>query len=277
MNTPELPELEILRRDLDKDIGGKKIKTVALTSPGLYKRGGTKKHEIGLLEGAKIKNVTRKGTWLLAALDNEHTLMISLGLGSQLRRAPNKDETPKGVVATIGFTQTGQMWLIDPKKNAEMFVMPDEEVAGVIGNLGLDLVDEPVSWTKFGEMVLRRNAKLKTALMDSHVLVGLGPVYSDEILFEAGLRYDRMPETLSTQEIRRLYRAAVEIVHDAVKHGGATIGADGFHTLSGEVGGYSILIRVFGRDGEMSPRARGPIAKARFGSGNTYFCEQTQV
>lgn len=277
MNTPELPELEILRRDLDKDVGGKKIKTVALTSPGLYKRGGTKKHEISLLEGAKIKGFSRKGTWILGTLDNDHTLLINLGLGSELRRAANKDESPKGVVASIGFTQQGQMWVIDPKKNASMFVVPTDEVVATIGPLGLDLVDEPVSWTKFGEMVLRRNAKLKTALMDPHVLIGIGPVYSDEVLFEAGLRFDRMPETLSTQEIRRLYRAAVEIIHDAVKHGGATIGADGFHTLSGEVGGYSSMISVFGRDGEMSPRARGPIAKARFGNGTTYFCEQTQV
>ncbi len=277
MNTPELPELEILRRDLDKDVGGKKIKTVTLVSPGLYKRGGTKKHEIGLLEGIKIKGFSRKGTWILGALENDHTLMISLGLGSELRRAANKDTAPKGVVATLTFTQQGQMWLIDPKKNAEMFVMPNEEVGSALGSIGLDLVDEPVSWTKFGEMVLRRNAKLKTALMDPQVLVGIGPVYSDEILFEAGLRYDRMPETLSTQEIRRLYRAAVEIIHDAVKHGGATIGADGFHTLSGATGGYSSMINVFGRQGEMSPRARGPIAKARFGSISTYYCEQTQV
>ena len=61
------------------------------------------------------------------------------------------------------------------------------------------------------------------------------------------------------------------------KHGGATVGADGFPTLSGEPGGYGPMINVYGRDGEMSPRARGPIAKARFGSGVTYYCEQTQI
>jgi formamidopyrimidine-DNA glycosylase len=62
-----------------------------------------------------------------------------------------------------------------------------------------------------------------------------------------------------------------------VKHGGASVGDDGYLTLSGARGGYSDMINVFRRDGEMSPRARGPIVKSRFGNGYTYYCEQTQV
>ena len=92
-----------------------------------------------------------------------------------------------------------------------MFVVAPEEVADVVGDLGFDLIAEPVSWTAFGERLLRRNGKLKSILMDPTFLVGIGPMYSDEILFEAGLRYDRDPKSLSTQEIRRLYRSTVEI------------------------------------------------------------------
>ena len=69
----------------------------------------------------------------------------------------------------------------------------------------------------------------------------------------------------------------VEIIHDSVKHGGATIGEDGFTGLSGKPGGYSEFINVYAREGQMSPRARGPIVKSKFGSGYTYYCEQTQV
>ena len=126
-------------------------------------------------------------------------------------------------------------------------------------------------------MVLRRDGRLKSVLMDPTFLVGIGPIYSDEILFHAGLRYDRVPSSLSAQEIRRLYRAVVETVHEAVKYGGTSLGPDGWVGLSGEPGEYQQYITVYKRDGEMSPRARGPIVKARFGSGYTYYCEQTQV
>ena len=146
-----------------------------------------------------------------------------------------------------------------------------------LADLGLDAVDEPISWTTFGERLMRRDGKLKAILMDPTFLVGIGPMYSDEILFHAGLRYDRMTSTLSAQEIRRLYRALVETVHEAVKYNGTTLGADGWVGLSGKPGDYQQYLTVYKRDGEMSPRARGPIVKARYGSGYTYFCEQTQV
>jgi formamidopyrimidine-DNA glycosylase len=277
MSMAELPELEILRRDLDKDVVGKKIKTVEAPSAATIKRAGTKKSLMSRLEGAKIDGVSRKGTWILLGLDTGEVLMIGLGDRAQLQRNQNKDAVAKGTGVVLTFTQHGQLRLVDPAKSSELFVVTAEEVDDIVGPLGLDLVDEPVSWTKFGEMVLRRGGKLKGILMDPTMLVGIGPMYSDEILFEAGLRYDRLADKLSTQEIRRLYRASVEIVHDAVKHGGATVGADGFLTLSGEPGGYGPMINVYGRDGEMSPRARGPIVKAKFGSGFTYYCEQTQV
>ena len=158
-----------------------------------------------------------------------------------------------------------------------MFVVPADEVASAVGELGFDLVDEPVSWTAFGERLLRRNGKLKTILMDPTFVVGIGPMYSDEILFEAGLRSDRAPQSLSTQEIRRLYRAMVEKIHDAVKYGGTSLGDDGFVDIHGKPGDYQSEINVYKRDGEMSPRARGPVVKTRFGTGYTYYCEQTQM
>lgn len=277
MSMAELPELELLRRDLEKDVVGKKIKTVEAPSAATIKRAGNKKALIARLEGVKIDSVSRRGTWILLGLDSDEVLMLKLGDRAQLQRNQNKDVVAKGTGVVITFTQHGQLRLVDPAKSSELFVVTAEEVDDVVGTLGLDLVDEPVSWTKFGEMVLRRGGKLKSILMDPTILIGIGPMYSDEILFEAGLRYDRDAANLSTQEIRRLYRASVEIVHDSVKHGGATVGPDGFLTLAGQPGGYTPMINVHGRDGEMSPRARGPIVKVKFGSTYTYFCEQTQI
>ena len=84
MSMAELPELEILRRDLDKDVVGKKIKTVEAPSAATIKRAGTKKSLISRLEGAKIDSVSRKATWILLGLDTGEVLMIGLGDRAQL-------------------------------------------------------------------------------------------------------------------------------------------------------------------------------------------------
>ena len=276
---PELPELELIRRDLEREVGDRKIKSVEVPLAGLVKHP-TKKALITALTGTKITGVTRRGTLLVLVVDGSLQLVMSLGDRSRLRRAQAKDANVTGTGMVITFTQGGQLRLIDPKKEAKVELLTDEELAErhpELQHLGLDAVDEPISWTTFGELLLRRDGRLKSVLMDPTFLVGVGPMYSDEILFHAGLRYDRVTTSLSAQEIRRLYRAVVETIHEAVKYGGTTLGEDGWVGLTGKPGEYQEYLAVYKRDGEMSPRARGPIVKARFGNGYTYYCEQTQV
>lgn len=278
MTTPEVPELDILRRDLERDVAGKKIKTVEVPQTASVKHHTNKKQFIGLLDGAKLERVGRKGGVITIQLDTGNLLAVRLGNRSGLRRHANKDPLEKGTAVVITFTQHGQLRLLDPAKTSEIAVLTPEEVPDFVGPTGFDLVDEAVSWTVFAQGLLtRRGKKLKSVLMDPAFIVGVGTVYSDEILFESGLRPDRLPETLSPQEIRRVFRATVEILHDAIKHGGSTIGDDGFLTLAGKPGDYQQFIAVHGREGQMTPRARGPVVKAKFGSGFAYYCEQTQM
>lgn len=276
---PELPELELLRRDLEREIGDRKIKSVDVLVPGVAKHPN-KKGLIAALDGVKLTGVTRRGMLLLIGVEGINTLVISLGDHSRLTRNQPKEDNAPGTALVLTFTQGGQLRLVDPKKEAAVELIATDELETLhpeLADLGLDAVDEPISWTTFGERLMRRDGKLKAILMDPTFLVGIGPMYSDEILFHAGLRYDRMTSTLSAQEIRRLYRALVETVHEAVKYNGTTLGADGWVGLSGKPGDYQQYLTVYKRDGEMSPRARGPIVKARYGNGYTYFCEQTQV
>ncbi len=273
----ELPELEIFRRDLDKELSGKKVKTAEVTLPAAVKANTNKRVFASKIEGAKFGSVRRVGTLLVAQLDTEEVLCIRLGYQGRLSRAQNKDVAPKGLAVTLTFTQHGGLRMIDTGKSSEMWVCPPEDVAGVTGDLGFDLIEEPVSWTAFGEKLLRRDGKLKSILMDRTFLVGVGPIYSDEILFDAGLRYDRTPQTLSTQEIRRLYRSTIEVIHEALKYNGTSLEPDGFVDLFGKKGTYGDHLTVYGREGLMTPRARGPVVKTKFGSGFTYYCAQTQM
>ena len=276
---PELPEVELLRRDLDREVGERKIKSVEVPVAGVVAHP-TRKALIAGLEGRKLSGVTRRGLLLLIGIEGVDLLAISLGERSRLLRCQPKEELAPGTAMVISFTQGGQLRLVDPDKQAsvELFGADElEERHPELASLGFDTVDEAISWTTFGEALMRRDGKLKAILCDQTFLVGIGPIYSDEILFHSGLRYDRLTSSLSAQEIRRLYRAVVETVHEALKYGGTSLGPDGWVGLNGTPGDFAQYITVYGRDGEMSARARGPIVKARFAGGYTYFCEQTQV
>lgn len=276
---PELPEIELLRRELEREVGDRKIRSVEIPFAGVLK-GTTRKTLPGEMEGSKGTGALRHGMLLGITYDKTNELVLSLGAGSRLARNKEKDPVEKATAFIVTFTQGGQLRLIDPDKNATVEWIPIGDLRDVhpeLADLGLDPVDEPISWAVFGEALLRRNGKLKGILMDDGFLVGVGPIYSDEILFHAGLRYDRTPDSLATAEIRRLYRAVVETMHDAVKYGGTSLDDDGWVGLNGEPGSYQDHLAVYRRAGEMSPRARGPIVKARYGNLTTYFCEQTQV
>ena len=276
----ELPEVETIRRQLEREVVGRKIKSVEVNDTKAIPRHSSKKEFIGMLEGAKLKSLVRRGTFLIFTLDSDDRFIIRPGLGGQLRKTPSKDDLEAGTSVVITFTQGGQLRYIDPKRTGEMWVLtPDEVAEGVdeIELLGYDVVDQPVPWADFAKMVLQRSVKLKTLLTDEDLLAGIGNVYSDEILYDAGLRYDRVSDTLSVQEVRRLYRSVVEILHDAIKYGGTTLAEDGWHDLHGATGGYSEYHQVSARDGEPCRRCRDTIVKAKFGGKNTYFCEQCQT
>jgi formamidopyrimidine-DNA glycosylase len=276
----ELPELETLRRELEKEAVGKRFKTPEVTGTKVVRHNGSKKVFQGRLEGAKVKSVDRKGRHLVANLDNGELLVIELGATGRLEKVAPKSTPPKGTMVVFSFTQGGQIRLVDAGGGAEAFVVASDALAAevpVIAAGGLDPVADAVSWTSFARVLLARSAKLKAVLMDSEVVAGIGSIYSDEILWEAGLRHDRTSDSLSSQEIRRLFRALVETLHEAVKHRGTTIDEHPFVDLYGKPGGYQDELKVYAREGEPCRRCRAPIAKARYSNKPLYYCEACQV
>jgi formamidopyrimidine-DNA glycosylase len=276
----ELPELETVRRELEKEAVGKRFKAPEVTGTKVIKHNGTKKVFQSRLEGAKVKSVDRKGRHLVGNLDNGELLVLDLGDTGRLEKVAPRSTAPKGTSVVFAFTQGGQIRLVDPSGAAQAFVVASDalldEVPAIAAG-GLDPVADAVSWTSFARLILAKSVKLKTLLMDPEVVAAIGPIYSDEILWEAGLRYDRVSNELSSQEIRRLFRALVETLHEAVKHRGTTVPESPFVDLYGKEGGYQGELKVFGREGEPCRRCRAPIAKARFSNKPVYFCEACQV
>ena len=118
---------------------------------------------------------------------------------------------------------------------------------------------------------------MKQLLMDQKFISGLGNIYSDEVLFAAGLRYDRSSDSLSSQEVRRLYRAMVETLQDAIKHRGSSLADEQYRDLFGEVGDFQNQHKVYDREGEPCRRCRSPIVRIKQGGRSTFVCEQCQV
>lgn len=277
----ELPEVETIRRALDKEVGGKKVKTAEVAAPmSAIPHHPNKKHLAGKLEGAKIASVVRKGLTILVHLDTEDVGVLDLGAGGSVVKAAPKDPVAKETLLTVAFTQGGQIRLVDASGTATFSVVAADELDALypaLGALGLDPVETPVSWTLFAEMLRGRKAKLKAFLVDQSILTGLGDLYADEVLFAAGLRPDRIAGSLTTQEIRRLYRSVVETLHDAIKYRGTSLEGDGYVDLYGKPGEYGDHLKVYGLEKDACRRCRVPIIKQRSGSTTTYLCEQCQV
>ncbi|HZN13397.1 MAG TPA: bifunctional DNA-formamidopyrimidine glycosylase/DNA-(apurinic or apyrimidinic site) lyase [Acidimicrobiales bacterium] len=278
---PELPEVETIRRDLDKEVVGKRIKSVEATGLRTIRRHKTKKNFAAKLDGRKINAVERKGKYLLLKLDDGNLLVVHLGMSGQLLRAKSaKEPMLKHTHVVFTFTQGGQLRYVDPRTFGELFVTEPDELnheVPELAHLGFDPLEDVMSWTRFGDMLHDKKTKLKALLMDQKFLAGIGNIYSDEILFAAGLRYDRDSESLTAQEVRRLYRAMVETLQDAIKHRGSSLADEQYRDLFGEVGDFQSQHKVYDREGEPCRRCRSVIARVKIAGRSSFLCEQCQV
>jgi formamidopyrimidine-DNA glycosylase len=279
---PELPEVETIRRDLDKEVVGKRVKTVEVTGMRSIRRHPNKKHFIAKLEGRKITGVERRGKYLLLRLEGGDLLVVHLGMSGQLLRARNETRDPltKHTHVVFTFTQGGQLRFVDPRTFGELFVTTPDELENQVpelAHLGFDPVEDMMSWTRFGDLLQQHKTKLKVLLTDQRFVAGIGNIYSDEILFAAGLRYDRTSDSLSSQEVRRLYRAMVETLQEAIKHRGSSLPDEQYRDLFGELGEFQTMHKVYNREGQPCRRCRSTVVRVKVNGRSSFLCEQCQV
>jgi len=279
---PELPEVETIRRDLQGEVVNRKIKSVEVRNGRTVRRHASAKAFRAQLEGRSIAAINRAGTYLLLLLDDGATLVIHLGVTGQLHRVKNvKEAKVPHTHAVITFTQGGQLRFVDPKTFGEMFgsAAPAEGGSSLpeLIHLGFDPLEDIMSWEKFWVLLSSHKATLKALLMDQDFVAGIGTMYADEILFAAGLRYDRQSNSLSSQEVRRLYRSMVETLAEAVKRRGSSTAGDENRDLFGGVGDYQDQHQAFDREGLACRRCRSVIVKVKSGGRSTFFCEHCQV
>jgi formamidopyrimidine-DNA glycosylase len=260
---------------------GKKIKAVDVDGMRSVRRHHNRKQFAQRLVDHKITAVDRKGKYLLLRLDGDDVLVIHLGMSGQLVRAKGKsDAMAKHTHVVITFTQGGQLRFVDPRTFGEMFVTEADNVEKEVtelAHLGIDPLETAMSWDYFGQMLAARHAKLKPLLMDQKFIAGIGNIYSDEILWGAGLRWDRMSDSLTSEEVRRLYRSMMETLQEAVKHRGSSLADEQYVDLFGRPGEYQQFHNVYAREGESCPRCRHPVVRERVSGRSTFYCSACQV
>lgn len=280
---PELPEVEVLRRDLEKDVIGRKIKSTEVRATKnamrIIRRHTRRKDFEDALAGAKIAKIERQGKYLLIFLDTKQILVVHLGMSGQLMLTKTSAPIENHTHVIITFTVGGQLRYIDPRSFGEMFITTADEEGNIEGltKLGIDPLEDALTWQFFSGTLAMRKTKLKTLLMDQKFICGIGNIYSDEILWAAGLRHDRSSETLVSAEVRRLYRAIQEVLQDAIKFRGTSADDEQYVDLYGNLGEFQDQLKVYQREGIACRRCRTIVTRSRWSNRSTYHCPQCQV
>jgi len=278
----ELPEVEVMRRDLEKEVVGRRIKDADVrpqrNAMRVIRRHARRKEFSDGLAGKKITKVDRKGKYLLLHLDDGDVLVVHFGMSGQFLRGNKRQSLPQHTHVVIEFVQGGDLRFVDPRTFGEMFVAGPDQLGKVkeLDHIAIDPLEDTFTWQEFSGELSRRAAKLKPLLMDQRFVSGLGNIYSDEVLFAAGLRFDRMSDSLSSQEVRRLYRAMREVLQDAVRFRGTTLGDEAYVDVFGKPGEFQAELKVYGRRGQACRRCRTPIDTVKLSGRTSYFCPQCQ-
>jgi formamidopyrimidine-DNA glycosylase len=278
----ELPEVEVMRRDLEKEVVGRRVRSVEVrphrNAMRVIRRHARRKEFEDRLSGKKIARVDRKGKYVLLYLDDGQVLVVHFGMSGQFIRGNKRQALPQHTHVVLEFVQGGDLRFIDPRTFGEMLVTSADDLGKVkeLDHVAIDPLEDTFTWQEFSGELARRAAKLKPLLMDQKFVSGLGNIYSDEVLFAAGLRQDRTSDSLSSQEVRRLYRAMREVVQEAIRFRGTTLDDEAYVDLFGKPGEFQSELKVYGRKGQACRRCRTPIESVKLAGRTSYFCPQCQ-
>jgi formamidopyrimidine-DNA glycosylase len=273
-----LPEVEVIRKELEKEVQGKRFKDINVKSANAVARHRNRPEFYKLLDGRKIESLTRRGRLLLFELDEDQTLVVSLGSRGVLSRETANVEAGPDTQFTASFTTGGALHLVDPAKDGELFVVPTAELETIpeLSTGGIDALADTFTWHAFAQELVLRAQLLGLLLRDESFILGLGDLYADEILWSAGLSGLRKSNTLTSQEVRRLYRAIFEVLYEAVKQGGIDVPEE--DEEDDEDAEYGEFVKVYERAGEQCLRCRRPIIEVPLETGVVMFsCSACQT
>ncbi len=272
---PELPEVETLRRQMEKALVGRKILGVdvrfgrkVLPSPEGLVRAAT---------GAKFKAFGRRAKLLLAHLSNGWTIITHLKMtGSYLLK--KEGETPsKHAHVVFHLDKKEQLWFEDMRKFGFLKLAKTADLKRFFDDEGYgpEPLDPAFTFKKFKMCVTSRpNKKIKPLLLDQGCIAGIGNIYADEACWYGKVHPERTVGSLSEKELKDVYTGAVKSLHDSVKRLGSS--ADNYRDLYGKKGGNVPHLWAYGRDDQPCRRCGAPLKKMWVAGRGAHYCPVCQ-
>jgi len=287
---PELPEVEIIVRDLKKHILGRKIEDVWSDWRKMVKTPGDFEEFKKEIKGKKTENIRRRGKNILIDLSGNKTLLIHQKLTGHLLlgkwvKENNKwrsvipgplSEDPKNRFLHLMFwLDNGKMLaLSDLRKFAKVELLDKETLKNEISSLGPEPLEKDFTFEKFKETLRQTQGKIKQVLMDQTIIAGIGNIYSDEILWTAKIHPFKGVGELNEKDLKRIYKAMREILKIAIKLRGESI--SDFRDLIGNKGYFDKARKVYQREGEKCIRCGTKIKRVKLGDRSAHYCPKCQ-
>lgn len=268
---PELPEVETIRRSLLPHVVGARVTGVTVRERRL--RSPIARDFAARLRGRRIAGLERRGKYLLFRLDDGRALLVHLGMSGSLVLTPAG--APFGLHDHVAIAFGRRLVLVfnDPRRFGLMRVGRCADLTE-LRHVGRDPLTAAPSLEEWCHLVRGRRLPIKNLLMDQRVLGGVGNIYANEMLFQAGIRPRRRATGLRRRELARLRAALRSVLERAVDLGGSSI--SDYRDANGQPGSFQVHHAVYDRAGKPCPVCTATIKRIVLSGRSSYYCPRCQ-
>jgi formamidopyrimidine-DNA glycosylase len=276
---PELPEVETIRTQLDHFLAGKKIVKVNVSLSKMVKLPLAQFKRIAV--GAKINCLSRRAKILIFQLSSGWSLLVHLKMSGRLifRKKGEKlqEADLKWNHLVYEFSDDSRLFHNDLRQFGYVKAVRTDELADFFAKekLGPEPLAKDFTLDDFSTILKKRpKAKIKQFLMDPQNIAGIGNIYSDEILFFAGIHPLRRTGELTTAEFKKIFEGIRKILPEALKFRGSS--DNDYLDARGQKGDYVPRLKVYGREGEKCKKCSGVVQRIKIGGRSAHFCPKCQ-
>jgi formamidopyrimidine-DNA glycosylase len=274
---PELPEVETVRRGLERHVAGRVIDEVEVLHPRAVRRhvAGPVDFAAGL-RGRRVAAPLRRGKYLWLPADDD-ALLAHLGMSGQLVVGEPDRELSSHVRVRFTFRDHGpDLRFIDQRTFGHLLLSPGgARLPSVIAHIAPDPLEAAFDRAAFAARLRSRRSGIKRALLDQSLVSGVGNIYADEALWRARLHWARAADRLRGPDVNRLLDAVQEVFAEALGAGGTSFDSL-YVNVNGESGYFDRSLAVYGREGEPCPRCGTPVRRDPFMNRSAYSCPVCQ-
>ena len=272
---PELPEVETIRRDLNKELKGRKILKLKFYDWAKMLKPDPKAVKKAI-EGKKIKDFGRRAKLLLMHLDDHGTtIAIHLKMSGQLILKKDSDPRDRFNHVIIQLDKGEQLHFNDLRKFGYIRVIRDKgELEEVLSVFGPEPFTKGFTLDIFKKILKKTTRNIKTVIMDQGKISGVGNIYADEALWRAKIHPEKTAEKLTEKEGRDLFNAIIFVLKQGIEDRGTSV--DNYLDAYAKQGNHASNLKVFRLDNEPCLRCKTIIKKIRVGGRGTHFCPKCQ-